>query len=144
MSDIQLSEVAKILNSQIGTVRAWFKISDIFQSLFYKKTIIREELVGGVLKHRHRKMWFTNSENIEVIKEFWQKRKIKEKRRFDKKYSWSRSAIECYQAKYDCRICQNNYICGAFLKKGLFPPMRKIVKEMVEIYGIPPERILEE
>ena len=148
MSDIHLAEVANLLGIKPGTLRYWLKIPDQrsakLKEFFFKKTIIREELVGGVMRMRHREMWFIDEKNIEEIKEIGQQRKIREKRRFDKKYSWSRSAIECYQAKYDCRICQNNYICGAYIRKGKFPPMRKIVKEMVEIYGIPPERIIEE
>ena len=143
MSDIQLIELSQLLNINAETLRYWLKISDAFRKFFFKKTIIREEITYGKLRKRTREMWFADSKNIDAIKEFSVRRKNREKKRFDKKYSWSRSAIECWQAKYDCRICQNNYICGAFIKKGKFPPMQKIVKEMVELYGIPPERILE-
>ena len=143
MSDIPISEISKLLETNDDTLRYWLKTSEKLKCLFFKKTIIREEFLRGKFVKRRREMWFADSDNLEEIKKIAHKRRGREKRRFDNKYSWSRSAVECWQAKYDCKKCQNNYICSAFIKRGIFPPMQKIVKEMVEMYGIPPERIIE-
>ena len=143
MSEIQLSVVSDYIGVKVGTLRYWIKINEKIRQFFHKKTIVREEFLCGKTRQRIREMWFADSSKLEELKEIASKRKVREKKRFDKKYSWSRSAIECWQAQYDCKKCQNNYICSAFIKRGIFPPMQKIVKEMVERYGIPPERIIE-
>lgn len=142
--DIPISEISKLLDTNDDTFRYWLKTSEDLKTLLFKKTVIREEFSRGKYVKRRREMWFADSDNIEEIKKIALKKKCKEKRKYHGLYAWSRSALECYSAQYKCSKCINNYICSAFTRNGICPPIKRIVKEMVDKYGNPPKWILED
>lgn len=137
----ELTELSEIYNIPVTTIRYWTHTIPEVGKLFYKKEITRTEAGSP----RKRKVFVIDDDNIEKFEAQIPKGKRKKRlsRCFSRGYSWSRTALECYQARLNCSRCQNNYICNTFTKKNQTPPMKITVLNMVKYYGIPPERILE-
>lgn len=62
--------------------------------------------------------------------------------------TWSKTAIECFEAKFYCKRCVNYTVCELIKKqivvpKGNLCPIKQFVLDVYSRIGAPPERILE-
>ncbi|MCQ2957468.1 MAG: hypothetical protein MJ180_01040, partial [Candidatus Gastranaerophilales bacterium] len=63
------------------------------------------------------------------------------KRKKYKDLYWTNSAIDCYNSKMECSKCFNRDICESVVALGEEPPMKKIVRNLLDKLGEPPKNI---
>ena len=109
----------------------------------YKKKIKYKAIRNGKSHVVERWMWVVDTEKLDALKDFVRRLKIKNGKKEDPKFKWTRTAIECYQAKLICSNCQNYEVCKSIESHEHTKPIKAKVIELYKKYGIPPERIIE-
>jgi len=54
-------------------------------------------------------------------------------------FSWTQSAIDCFNCNMECKKCFNSEICLKFSSADSEPPMKNTVKKLLNILGKPPK-----
>ncbi len=146
---IGIEDLAKELGYKYNTFRYWLKRNEEdFNSGIYNFNLgSLKKKIGIYLKNRKntrsRKVYYKYviEDKEKFVKEFENYLKyIKEGKIKNKLYrslNWTRSAFECYLAGCICQKCFNSHFCKRFLNKNIEPPMKKMVKKLLEKIGKP-------
>jgi len=144
-----ISDIAFAFGLKTTTLRYWidknnkdcekgiydFNLSDLIQTMnIFKKTASK----NNISRHYKQLIIF----DLEEFKnEFYKYVKFKANYRKKKKYKnlyWTNSAVDCYNCKMDCKKCFNRDICKSVVSKEVEPPMKRIVRILLEKLGKPP------
>ena len=110
----------------------------------YKTQVERKQKGrGGKIVTITRKIWAVDDAKIDVIKNHLASLKTP-KPNHNRLHSWTRTAIECYEAKLICQNCPNYMLCKELKQNYGQKHMKNKTIELVRVLGRPPERINEE
>ena len=143
-----ISDIASAFGLKTTTLRYWidknnkdcekeiydFNLSELMQSMnVFRKTATK----NNIGRHYRQLIIFDLDE---FKKEFFRYVNFRANYKKNKKYKnlyWTDSAVDCYNCKMDCRKCFNKDICESIVSKEEEPPMKRVVRLLLEKIGKP-------
>lgn len=143
-----LSEIAQNFGLKLSTLRYWlkrntedcenglyeFNLMDLTQRIqIQKRTATPKNFIRG---YEHIIILDLNEFKEEFFKytEFVETNKRK---KANGNLYWTYSAIECYSCDMDCKKCFNKEICNKIVPQDGDPPMKNVVKKLLNSVGKP-------
>ena len=143
-----IGDIACIFGMKENSVRYWLKKNEKDYECDFYEFNINSLLHKISTKHRIKNKFTRHYTKYIVldIEEFRYEffkyvdfiKSIRQKKRAGK-HCWTLSAIECYNCQMDCQKCSNKNICELIVEdENDEPPMKAIVRKLLEEIGKPP------
>lgn len=144
-----INDIAAEIGLQPNTLRYWLKKNNIdYNRNFYDFNLWDLIKKINIVSKRHNAKEHKRSYpqyiilDMEEFKTEFNKyvnyiENIKQKKRVGNLY-WTNSAIDCYCAKMTCNNCFNQKICYSVCEFNSEPPMKNVVRKLLEQIGKPP------
>ena len=143
-----LKEVAARFGLKINTLRYWMKKNnDDCEANFYdfnlsfltqRIKVRKKTLTPRVIVRSYEKLFIVDIE--EFAREFHRYVDFIENTKNKKRsgnISWTNTAIECYSCQMNCKKCFNKDICLKISREKGEPPMKLMVRKLLDTIGKP-------